>query len=192
MNITLIGYRGTGKTTVGRLLAARLGEGWDFVDTDVLIVEQIGKTIREIFEDVGEEGFRELESMVVAQVAADKPRIKGKSVGGQVIATGGGVVLRPKNIAALRRGGGRGMGGNRIVWLQASPEVLFARIHGDPATAANRPSLTALGGGLEEICTVLAQREPLYRVAADMTVDAGALAPEEIVERMVDRLRTIR
>jgi shikimate kinase len=160
MNIVLIGYRGCGKTTLGRQLAADLGRR--FVDTDVRIVERAGKTIAAIFAEAGEAGFRDLESAVIAEVAGGDD---------QVIAAGGGAVLRPENVRLFRRGG-------KIVWLRATPEALYQRISADAATAANRPNLTA-AGGLEEVRTLLARRSPLYEAAADATLDVTGLSPGE-------------
>ncbi|HMD54943.1 MAG TPA: shikimate kinase [Phycisphaerae bacterium] len=154
MNIVLIGYRGSGKTSVGRLLAARLG--MSFIDTDDLIVAKSGKTIRKIFEAGGEQAFRDLETAVVAEVAARDHT---------VIAAGGGVVLRSQNVEHLRRTG-------RIVWLTAPPEVLFKRIQGDQQTTATRPNLTS-AGGLEEIRKLLEIRRPFYQAAAHITVDVS-------------------
>src|SRR4051794_5145590 len=112
MNIALIGYRGSGKSSIGKCLAARLSLA--FVDTDTLIVQRAGQTIREIFEAEGEAGFRTRELAAIREVAARDQ---------QVIALGGGAVLKPENITAVKQGGAA-----RVVWLQAAPEVLFQRI----------------------------------------------------------------
>jgi len=160
MNIALIGYRGSGKTSIGKVLANRL---WmKLMDTDAEIAREAGRTIREIFEVEGEAGFREREAQVVARVAAGD---------GQVIALGGGAVLRAENVAALRAN-------SRVIWLQADPEVLLQRITADTSTAANRPNLTA-AGGLEEITQILAARTPAYQAAADHTLDVTRLSVED-------------
>ncbi len=144
MNIVLIGYRGSGKSSIGQKLAQLL---WmDFVDTDNLIVERAGKNIREIFEMEGESGFRDRESAMVAEVAA-KDNL--------VIAAGGGVVLRGENVAALKKNG-------KILWLKASAETLFKRIQADAASNLTRPNLTA-AGGLEEVKMLLEERTPCMR-----------------------------
>ncbi|HUO08040.1 MAG TPA: shikimate kinase [Phycisphaerae bacterium] len=170
MNIVLIGYRGSGKSTVGKRLAQLLGMA--FVDTDVLIIERAGRSIREIFAAEGETGFRERESAVIQEVAARS---------NTVIAAGGGAILRPENVVAMKRSG-------KVVWLQAEPEVLHARISGDSATAANRPHLTQLGGGVEEIRAVLEKRLPLYAAAADVTIDIGRIPLEEAVAHIQESL----
>ena len=161
MNIALIGYRGSGKSAVGKLLAARLGMA--FCDTDELIVAQAGKTIREIFAAGGEPAFRALERDAVAQAAAQD---------NTVIAAGGGVVLDPANVAALKRNA-------KIVWLSAPAEVLYQRITADITSQHTRPNLTA-SGGLEEVKRLLALRTPLYQSTADITVDAGNQTPEQL------------
>ncbi len=161
MNIALIGYRGSGKSAVGKLLAARLGMA--FCDTDELIVAQAGKSIREIFAAGGEPAFRALERDAVAQAAAQD---------NTVIAAGGGVVLDPANVAALKRNA-------KIVWLSAPAEVLYQRITADITSQHTRPNLTA-SGGLEEVKRLLALRTPLYQSAADITVDAGNQTPEQL------------
>ena len=165
MNIVLIGYRGSGKSSIGKRLAARLG--MDFVDTDPLIVERAGRTIREIFQAEGEAGFRRREAEVIAEAAARA---------NVVIAAGGGAILRPENVAALQRGG-------KVVWLKASPEVLFAHIQADAGTAATRPNLTA-SGGLEEVRKVLEARTPLYQAAADVSLEVTDLGIEEAAARL--------
>ncbi|HVX83392.1 MAG TPA: shikimate kinase [Phycisphaerae bacterium] len=172
MNIVLIGYRGSGKTTIGRALARRLG--WGFVDTDVEIVGRAGMTIREIFEREGEAGFRDRESAVVRDVAARGGR--GAAEAGLVVAAGGGAVLRVENVAALKATG-------KVVWLKAPVEVLHERISADAATAAMRPNLTA-AGGLEEIRALLAVREEAYRGAADEVLEVGGMGVEEAVDRL--------
>jgi shikimate kinase len=112
--------------------------------------------------------FRNLESAIVADLAARDQH---------VIALGGGAILREENRAALA---GRGL----VVWLQASPETLLARIAADPTTAERRPSLTAQGG-LAEIRSLLAERTPLYRRCADLVVDADRQPPEAIAGEIV-------
>ncbi|MCL2639450.1 MAG: shikimate kinase [Phycisphaerales bacterium] len=167
MNIVLIGYRGTGKSTIGKKLAERLRR--DFVDTDTLLVERAGKTIKQIFETEGEPGFRDREAAVIAEVA-NRDNL--------VIAVGGGAVLRPANVTALKKNG-------RLIWLQANATVLHARITADPATAANRPNLLAGGGGgAAEIEILLAARTPLYKAAADATLDVTNLSVEQAVEAL--------
>lgn len=169
MNLFLIGYRGSGKSSVAAALAELLG--WPWIDTDLEIERQAGKTIRQIFAEEGEAGFREREAAAIARIAAADR---------QVVALGGGAVLRPDNRLALR---GRG----RVVWLQASPQVLWQRIAGDPATAARRPDLTA-AGGLAEVERLLAERTPLYAACADLTVPTEGLAPGEIAQQIVRQL----
>jgi shikimate kinase len=161
MNIVLIGYRGTGKSTIGKRLASKLWR--DFVDTDAAIVEQAGRTIREIFETQGETAFRDLESAAIAQAAARD---------NLVIAAGGGAVLRAENVTALKRGG-------KIIWLRADPETLHARISADSATAETRPNL--LFGGLEEIKSLLAQRTAHYQAAADVSLDVTRLTVDDAI-----------
>jgi shikimate kinase len=159
--IILIGYRGSGKTTVGQLLAARLG--WAFADTDAAIEAVAGRSIADIFATEQEAGFRDREAAIVQQLC-QRPRL--------VLATGGGVVLRPANRTVLRSAG-------FVVWLQVSPAVAWSRLQADPTTAHRRPNLTARGG-LEEVRTLLAAREPLYRELADFAIPTDTPSPEAI------------
>lgn len=171
MNIVLIGYRGSGKSSIGKCLATRLV--MDFVDTDILLVQHAGKTIRDIFQAEGESGFRRRESEVIKDVAAQD---------NQVIALGGGAILQPENIAAIRE-----HHPTRIIWLQASPEVLYQRITADTATTETRPNLTA-AGGLEEVRKLLGTRTPLYQAAADVTYDVTHVAVEDAAAHLATLL----
>ena len=169
MNLFLIGYRGSGKTTVAAALAERLG--WPWVDADAELERRAGRTIKQIFEEQGEQAFRDLEAAVVADLAAGDR---------QIVALGGGAVLRDANRQALA---GRGP----IVWLKASPEVLWARMTADHTTAARRPNLTR-EGGLAEIRTLLAERTPIYTACADLAVDADDRSPAEIAREITSAL----
>ncbi|HEY8503071.1 MAG TPA: shikimate kinase [Gemmataceae bacterium] len=157
--IFLIGYRGTGKSTVGRRLAEVLG--WAFLDADAELEARHGKTIRTIFAEEGEAGFRDKEEALLGELSAGEDR---------VIATGGGVVLRPANRERLRAG--------FVVWLRARPETIWERLRADPTTAERRPDLSV--GGREEVEQLLRQREPLYAQCADFTADTDDLSPEQI------------
>jgi len=162
MSIVLLGYRGSGKTTIGRKLADRLW--WKFVDTDDLIVQKAGKSIKDIFEQNGEPYFRDLETAILEE---------SLKLEDHVISLGGGAAQREENRQAL-------LGcAHKRVYLRCDPQVLHRRIHTDPTTAANRPNLTALGGGLEEIRHLLEQREPNYRAVATAELDVTNLTPEE-------------
>ena len=168
MNIALIGYRGSGKSSVGKRLAALLHH--DFVDTDDLIIQSASKTIREIFAAEGEAGFRKRESAAIAAVGGHDD---------QVIALGGGAILNPANIAALKA-----TYPCKIIWLHAPPEILYARIQSDAGTNATRPNLTA-GGGLEEVQKLLAARTPLYQSNADITLDVTDLSLDDAADRLM-------
>jgi shikimate kinase len=165
-HLFLIGYRGSGKTTVGRRLADR----WSlpFTDSDEWIERQSGKSIRSIFAEDGEEAFRTLEEQAIEQLSL--------AVQPSVVSLGGGAILRSANRRRLREGGWS-------VWLQASPSELAQRIQADQATAERRPALTKLAG-IEEIIQVLKQREPLYRETADLSVDTGGKPLEAIVDEI--------
>jgi shikimate kinase len=159
-NLYLIGYRGTGKSTIAELLAAALG--WKWVDMDSFIETRHGTTIRSIFEREGEACFRAAESAVLQELSRRRE---------QVIATGGGVVLNAQNRAILRATG-------RIAWLTADAQTLWQRISADKTTAERRPKLTV--GGPREVDELLQRREPFYRECADCTVDTVGRSPEEI------------
>lgn len=164
MVITLIGYRGSGKSSVAPALAGRLG--WDWADADTVLEQAAGASIREIFAAEGEAGFRQRErETLVALLARDR----------LILAAGGGAVLDPHTRRDLMQAG-------PVVWLRAAVETLAARIGGDPTTAARRPNLA--GGGTEEIATLLRVREPLYRECASLIADTDGLSVGEIVERL--------
>ena len=162
MSVFLIGYRGSGKTTIGRRLADRLWQ--TFLDSDELIVRAAGMSIKEIFAAEGEAGFRDRESTVVRELAM---------LNDHVVALGGGAVLRSENRQAIAAGG------HKMIYLRCDADELFRRIHADPETAANRPALTGLGGGLAEIQRLLAEREPIYRQCMSAELDVTHLSPEE-------------
>lgn len=169
MTITLIGYRGSGKSTVAVPLAARLG--WDWADADTLIEQSAGCSIRDIFSNEGEAGFRRRERQAVqALLARDRC----------VVSAGGGAVLNEQTRREMRDAG-------PVVWLRAGLETLAARIDGDPATAERRPNLA--GGGPQEIAQLLAAREPLYRECASVVVDTDGATVEEIVDRICGQLK---
>lgn len=157
---------GTGKTTVGRLLAERLGT--TFIDLDARIVESAGATIAEIFEMQGEERFRDIESAILARIAEQSD---------SVVATGGGVVLRETNRVLMNKAG-------VVVNLHASKEAVAERLSGD----TGRPLLD--GGETElKISRLFTEREPLYR-ECHTQIDTTGKAPEDIVYEILAWLKT--
>ena len=150
-NIVLIGMPSSGKTTVGRLLAQRTGK--EFVDTDALVEQAVGMPVPDYFAAKGESAFREREKEAVASAAAS---------GGKVIATGGGAILRPENLRALRRTG-------RLVFLDRSPDKLTA--------TADRP----LSADPEALRRRYEERYDIYCAAADLRVN-GDGSPEDTAE----------
>jgi shikimate kinase len=168
MRVTLIGYRGCGKSTLAPLLARRLQCEW--VDADVVIEQQAGCTIKEIFAREGEPGFRQREAAVLRELLVRDPL---------VIAAGGGAILSADTRRLMREAG-------PVIWLQAPLETLAARIAGDATTAERRPNLA--GGGTAEIAQMLAFREPLYRETATLTVDAGSRPPEDLIDEILAQL----
>ncbi len=171
--IFLIGYRCTGKSSVGELLAARLGRR--FVDTDSVVVVQAGKSIQEIVVHSGWEEFRRLERAVLQQAGAlDRP----------VVATGGGIVLDVANIEKMKAGG-------TVVWLRAAVDTIGTRMQQDQASEAFRPALNGRDP-IGEIEATLAQREPLYRNAMDFAVDTDHHDFEQVCETIITKLEKWR
>ncbi len=169
MNLVLIGYRATGKTTLARHLAQRLG--WDWIDADVEIERHASKSIARIFAEEGEPAFRDLEAEVIAELCG-RPSL--------VVAAGGGAPLREESRRAMRDSG-------HVVWLTARPETILARMSGDATTAQRRPSLTNRPP-LEEIVQLLSRREPIYRETAHLIVDTEAKSPEQLADEILARL----
>ena len=169
MNLVLIGYRGTGKTTIARHLGLSLG--WSWLDADVELEFRAGKSISAIFADGGEEAFRDLETEVLAGL---------NELDRHVLALGGGAVLREQNRQMISKLG-------KVVWLKASPATILKRIALDASTAGRRPNLTT-GGGRAEVEQLLAMRTPIYRECADLEVDTEGKTPAEIAAEMIDRL----
>ena len=166
--IFLIGYRCTGKTTVARILAEKLG--WDWVDADSALESRYGKSIRQIFSEEGEASFRDKEEQIFGELCQLRRH---------VIATGGGVILREINRQRMRLAG-------KAIWLTADAGTTWDRLQADPTTADRRPPLTV--GGLAEIEETLKMREPLYRACADLTVSTARHSTEEIARQIADAL----
>jgi shikimate kinase len=158
MNLVLIGYRGTGKSTVAQLLAEKLG--MEVVSLDQEIVRRAGHSIPEIVAAHGWPHFRDLESAVTRQVC-ERDNI--------IIDAGGGVILRTENVEHLRRSG-------KLFWLQASVATIVRRI--EPGT--ERPALTAGKSFTEEVEDVLRERTPLYAAAAHHHVETDTRSPEQV------------
>ncbi len=167
--VVLIGYRGSGKTSVGKLLAERLKV--PFVDTDRLVVRDVGRSIVEIFEQEGEAGFRRYESEAIADLVGRRA---------VVVSVGGGAIMVAANMEALRSLG-------KIVWLTAPAEVLYGRIVEDASSRGARPALTSLVG-VEEVRHVLAEREPVYRRWADVEISTDGVEIEAVVGRITTEL----
>lgn len=169
MNLALIGYRGTGKSTVGGQLALELG--WSCVDADAEIETRAAKSIAAIFADEGEGRFRDLESQVLTElVRRDRT----------IIAAGGGAVMREENRRQLERC-------THVVWLRATSATILRRVAADGTTAGRRPQLTTAGGEVE-VVRLLAAREPLYRECADLEVDTEHKTPAEIAGEIIREL----
>jgi len=163
MNLVLIGYRGTGNSTVARLLAEKLG--MEVVSLDQEIVRQAGRSIPEIVAEHGWPYFRDLESQVTERFSARDDII---------IDAGGGVILREENVKNLRRSG-------KLIWLRASVPVIVARIEG----GSERPPLTAGKSFTEEVAEVLRERTPLYETAAHHQVDTDTLSAAQVAAQVV-------
>lgn len=168
-SIALIGYRGTGKTTVAQRLAVRLG--WDWVDADVEVELRAGKSIAAIFADDGEAAFRDLEASTVDELCRRTD---------VVIALGGGGVLREENRQSIKSCGA-------VVWLQASVDAIEQRIAADPDSSARRPNLTK-AGGRTEIERLLRERTPNYRACATLEVDTEGKTPADVADEIVAAL----
>ncbi len=164
--VALIGFMGTGKTTVGALLAAELG--LVFIDLDMALAARAGRSIPEIFALEGEAGFRRRESQVLAEVCG-RPA--------QVMATGGGVILDPGNVSILRST-------CLVVALTAGLATILARVHGD----GERP-LLAGPNPAEVVAALLAKRERLYRDAAHLVIDTTEQEPSLIAGKIAEWCR---
>jgi len=159
---------GSGKSSVGRALAGRLG--WKFVDIDDVVAARMGCSIAELWGSAGEEAFRDMEAAAIMAAAVGE---------GAVIATGGGAVLKQRNVDAMQKAGA-------VVWLQATPDTLELRI----GSGAGRPLLrddkvTGRSGSiLESLSSILEEREEAYAAAATHRVATDGLTLSTVVERV--------
>lgn len=165
-NIILTGFMGTGKSTIGKAIAKRLGR--PFIDTDILIEEEAGMTIPVIFAERGEEQFRALERTIIGQVCDQQQEA--------VIATGGGAMVNEENVQRLKESG-------TVICLTATPEVLLSRVRGNE----DRPLLKG-DDPLGKIKTLLNARAEAY-AKADMTIDTSLLGVEDVIETIGSRLQ---
>lgn len=165
--ISFVGMPGSGKSTVGRHVARHLG--WPFIDTDQLIEQHIGCSIREYFELQGEASFRDVEAQVIDEVTA-APR-------DQVVATGGGAVLRDENRRHLRER-------TTVLYLRSTPEDLARRLRHD----THRPLLQGGGDALKRLRTLFNERDALYRRTAHFVIETGRPSVHTLVNMVLMQL----
>jgi shikimate kinase len=166
MNIVVIGYRGTGKSSVARVLEERLK--WPLISTDAEIVKKAGLSVPDIILKRGWDYFRDVESKICQRVGG-KDRI--------IIDTGGGAVLRKENVDALRQRG-------RVFWLTAEVATIMDRIK----HTKDRPSLTQTKDYIDEIDEVLKERLPLYKAACDQIIPTDNRTIEEIADEIQGKM----
>jgi shikimate kinase len=164
MNIVLIGYRGTGKSVVGNLVAERLQ--MKCIAMDARIIEKAGMSIPDIVKNQDWAKFRDIESEVARELA---------KLDNIIIDTGGGVIERPENIETLQAN-------SRIIWLKASVDAIVSRIQ----EGTQRPSLTGGKSFTEEVAEVLERRTPKYKSAAQYDIDTDHLTPEQVADRVIE------
>ena len=169
MNVILIGYRCTGKTSVGRKISERFEI--PFYDTDELVKEHTGKTIKEIVDDGGWKSFRKEEKAVIRGLS---------SPGDKVIAVGGGAVMDPENREVLKRSG-------LLIWLTADVRTIVERMRNDTAGGEQRPPLSS--NGMEtESSEILQKRTPIYRQLAGFTIDTSGKEINTIADEVCNLL----
>jgi shikimate kinase len=166
VNIVLVGYRGAGKTSIAKILAERLK--WPLISTDAEIVKKAGLSVPEIIQKRGWDYFRDVESQICQRVGK-KDRT--------VIDTGGGVVLRKENVAALRERG-------RVFWLTAEVPTIMERIK----HSKDRPSLTQKKSYVDEVEEVLNERLPMYKAACDQIIPTDNRMLDEIAEEIQSKM----
>jgi len=171
-NIALIGFRATGKSVIGRTLAGRLGR--QFVDMDARLVESLGCDIRTWVEKHGWESFREAETELLSKLA----RLEKA-----VVATGGGCIEREVNRSVLKAH-------FWVVWLRASPAIIYSRLTHDHNTSSNRPPLTQMPMR-EEIEHLIRLRSPLYEDAADLVLCSDEESPLSLSMAISDYITKI-
>lgn len=170
--VTLIGYRATGKSTVGPALARRLG--WECVDSDLEVERRTGRTISQIFSEAGEPEFRRLERETIRELLTrDK----------LVLSTGGGAVLDEHTRHDIKTAG-------QVVWLQASVESILKRLAADADTDQRRPNLTDHADLRTEVTEVLKQRTSLYADAATIVIDTDDLDGDSVTEAVYRQVAT--
>lgn len=167
MKLFLIGYRCTGKTTIGKLLADHLG--YAFVDTDQVIEQQAGSSISDMVERHGWDHFRQIEQNIL---------LNTETLQDTVIATGGGVVINTENRKFIQKNG-------FCIWFDSDIQTILSRLNMDIKTTSSRPSLTSKNV-FEETKELLSLRKPLYEECSHMTVDTHFDSPEKIV-KIIDR-----
>ncbi len=170
MIVSLIGYRGCGKSSLAPLIADRLH--WRFVDSDRLIEEQAGCTIADIFKNHGEAEFRKREAGILAQLYSEDQL---------VIATGGGAILNSQTCERMQLSG-------PVFWLSAPTEELIRRLTQDPSTSETRPALTDLEFE-EEIRTVLQKRIPVYQAVCDIEVSTMNRKLSDLVDEILPQIQ---
>lgn len=169
-NIALIGFRATGKSSVGKILARKLNRV--FIDMDLHLSASAGREIACWVRSDGWGAFRKAESELIRNLASQS---------GLVVSTGGGIVLDPENLLILEQH-------FFTVWLKASEQTIFSRINEDPQSCSTRPPLSDLPLK-DEIKRTLLERTPLYSAAADLELDTEGETVESIARRIVDYLQ---
>lgn len=166
MNIILIGFRGTGKSSVGKAIASHMKRR--FIDADDYLEQTVGKRIKEIFAEGGEKLFRQIESEIIEELA---------HLDDVVIAAGGGAALKEENVINMKRNG-------FVVLLEADTETIYKRLTEDTEGQAQRPCLTDKNH-YDEIKYLLEYRKPFYENASDYRIDTTKLSVNQLAEKVI-------